>query len=116
MHFDTPVPVDEREGDFNLDSELEGKLEITDHSLNFANGLPSYGSDYCNKSATVKNGSGDYRLSVRGPDGEYQHKTRDLKPGETGEFALTGGHCSASATTYGFRIEAAEVTKIEDSD
>lgn len=112
MHFDTPVPVDEREGNFDLDSELEGKLEVTDHSVSFAHGLPSYGSDYCSRYATVKNATEDYRLSVRGPDGEVQHKILDLDPGETGEFALTGRKCSASATTYGFRIGAKEVTKI----
>lgn len=65
----------------------------------------------------MKNVTSDYRLTVRGPDGEYRMKTVDLEPGDTADFALTGWKRSVSVgdLTYGFEIHAEDVEEIGGS-
>ncbi|WP_222912783.1 hypothetical protein [Natrinema sp. SYSU A 869] len=115
------VPIDELEPDFDLDPELEGKLEVIDSSISFEIGgteyAPVYDAEYSSRSATVKNVTADYRLTVRGPDGEHRMKTVDLEPGDTADFALTGWKRSVSVgdLTYGFEIQAEDVEEIGGS-
>ncbi|MDG5762113.1 hypothetical protein QA600_22630 [Natronococcus sp. A-GB1] len=116
--FRTHVSKDEMEGDFDLDSELEGKLEVVDSAISteVSDGyVPVYDSEYSNRGATVKNVTDDYRLSVRGPSGEHDEKTVDLEPGETADFVLTGWKYSAEMgdLTYGFSIESEGVTELD---
>ncbi|WP_254524495.1 hypothetical protein [Natrinema caseinilyticum] len=118
VRFDAFVHADDLKPDFDLDPELEGKLEITDHSISFEESneyAPVYDAEMSRKSATVKNITEKYRLSVTGPDGEYHEKTVDLEPGETADFTLTGWQYSANDETYGFSIEAVKITEINNS-
>lgn len=120
-HLNVSIPVDELESDFNLDSELEGKLKVIDSSISFEGGdtdyAPVYDSQYSDKYATVENVTENYRLTVTGPSGEYSEKTVDLEPGETVDFALTGWKYAVSVDdlTYGFSIGAEEVEEIDNS-
>ncbi|MFC4437454.1 MULTISPECIES: DNA polymerase V family protein [Natrialbaceae] len=116
-NFNAYVHVDDLEPDFDLDAELEEKLEVTDASIGFGDSdyAPIYDSKRCGKSATVENITEDYRLTVRGPDGEF-HTAVELEPGETADFWNTGGQCAPADLTYGFRIYAEEVEEIDDAD
>ncbi|MFC4440138.1 MULTISPECIES: hypothetical protein [Natrialbaceae] len=117
--FRASVPINELEPDFDLDSELEGKLEVADSSISFESGeyAPLYNREFASRYATVGNVTEDYRLSVRGPDGEYREKTVDLEPGETADFALTGWQLSVSVDdlTCGFAVHAEGIEEIDDS-
>ncbi|MFC4438189.1 MULTISPECIES: hypothetical protein [Natrialbaceae] len=112
--FGASVPIDELDPDFDLDTELEGKLKVTDSSIRYLDSVPLYDSEPCRKHATVKNVTEDYRLSVRGPEGDERRKTITLEPDETGEFYYSGW-CSVSMDdlTYGYSIQAEEVTEID---
>ncbi|ADB63710.1 hypothetical protein Htur_4978 (plasmid) [Haloterrigena turkmenica DSM 5511] len=118
-YFEAYVPLDELEPDFDLDPELEDKLEITDHSINMHGDeyapLYAHNAEYSDRYATVKNVTGDYRLSVRGPDGEFHDKTVDLDPGETADFKYTGRkyYADIGNLTYGFSIAAEDVTELD---
>ncbi|TYL40621.1 hypothetical protein CV102_03370 [Natronococcus pandeyae] len=119
--FHASVHVDDLEPDFDLDSELDEKLEVTDSSISAEESgdyIPlynRYGRQSCSRSATVENITEDYRLTVRGPDGERHNKTIELDPGETADFWFSRGSCASDDLTYGFNIHSEGVEEIDDS-